>query len=323
MKSITKASDPENNTSKRRIHIGELFNIDGSLSLAGGYLSDNQYGGSGFFTSVFFQPQIAVKGIPVDLTWNIIQPPHGPLQFGRFNLGFSKKNFEEFLKNQAADSLLHIDADSLLNYQEVHSKLSDFQYLKSVSESSREYRKLQADSLSGKEVFPDEIRMDSLRKVIAEYNALNTRFHQLKSANSSSLSGDLKKDSLQNTLRSEELKFSNSKGEAKSISDSLQKLEEWNNLSGIGKFLMRFDKISIGYDVLDYSRLSVIGYPYSGGALDYSYKGIITGFAVGKHAPYYSSTLFGGSGINFSNDFKDEANIFPAQWDPKLGIHVT
>jgi len=308
--SVTKATDPESMKKEKSFLLSDLFSINGNLKFGGGYLSNNQYGENGFYSTISFQPQIAIRGVPVDLSWNVVKPPHGMLQFGHFNIGFSKSNFQNFLENQKLESLDIANVDSLWNLEEVQAKLSEMDYLQMVSESNKEFIRLQKDSLLGKTSAIDAIRMDSLRQVVAEYDKLNKRFHELKTLNKTK---SLKvADSTQIDLTSSQKKIENTKGVAKSISDSLKTIDSINTLTHIQRVFMRFEKISLGYDVLDYSRLSVVGYPYIGGAVDYNYKGLLTGFAAGKHSPYYSST----TGALFSNEFVSDANMAHL----KLGI---
>jgi len=309
---ITKAADPENMIGKKPIHIDDLFSINGNLRLGGGYLSNNQYGENGYYTTISFQPQIAIKGVPIDLSWNVVKPPQGALQFGHFNIGFSKQNFQRFLEDQKANSFVNANVDSLMNFEEVKAKLSEMDYLQTVSESSKEYKILQKDSLSGAFSATNEIRMDSLRQVVSEYETLNRRFHELKVLGNQGSVKNLGKDSTQMEISGTQRKIKNDKGEAKAISDSLKMLEDINHLTKLQQTFMRFDKISLGYDVLDFSKLSVVGYPYIGGAADYSYRGVITGFAVGKHVPYYSSI----NGGIFSNEFANDADMLHF----KLGV---
>lgn len=287
-----------------------MIDLSGYLKISGGYMTNNEFGEDGYCSSVLFQPRLALSGIPVCLSWNIIQAPGGPLQFGRFSLGFTKEGFKNYLNEKKVKSQPSFQNDSLQEYQSVSSQLSDMSYLQDVSNSNIEYRQLKNDSLSGNTSAMDEMKMDSLRTVLGEYESLNRRFHELKSIGTNynpNLQGAL--TDLYSDSNGGQEKIKNVKGEAKAISDSMD-AAELTGLSKTQKFLMRFEKISVGYDVLSHSKLSVISYPYTGAGTDYSYKGLIVGGSVGKHSPYYSPTSFSfSSGMHLPSSLTDKTTV--------------
>lgn len=301
----TFASDPENKFEKKSIDLPHLLDMSGSIQVLGGYISNNGYGEDGFCSSFLFQPRLTLSGVPINVTWNIVKAPYGPLQFGRFNLSFSKGEFLHYLESAQLDSLTHLSNDSLEEYNDVKSQLSDREYLKKVSDSNIQYTQLRNDSVTGKLDANDAMRMDSLREVVSKYEILNRRFHELKFVGSS-----LKEINNQTISESSAKKIDNIKGEGKAISDSLKAIPDLSNLNKAQKIFMRFDDIILGYGVLNHSQLSVMGYPFTGAGLNYNYKGVIAGVTAGKHSSFFNSTSFNFSSISsYPSRFAEQSGI--------------
>ena len=305
-------TDQENIVRKNHIAHYDPIQISGTVRVAGGYLLNNEYGQDGYYGSIFFQPQIVLLGIPVNLSWGLIQPSVGPVQLGRFNFSFSRDAFRRYLNDYRKENTSLFDNDSLREFNSKKMQLSDMNYLQKVSGANVEYHKLINDSLSGNLSAIDLIKMDSLRAIVSEYESLNDRYHELKNTNVNGYNNNFEANS--NKLKSDTLvnnrNFKNYKGEAKSISDSLDRVSQNPDLSRIQNIFMRFDKISVGYDVLNHSKLSVMGYPFFGGGIDYNYKGLVLGATAGKHSAFYNTSSFSFSnGLNFPSQFTDKTSV--------------
>jgi len=264
--------------------------------VTGGYgtLYNNKFGNSGSYLFGKVNSVINYKGVPFTTSCGYTSASNGISKFGPFSVKFSRINLDKFIQDELSQTDLRQGANAKQKFQELAQKLADYEYLERVSNANIKYREICKDTSTYNSDAHSMVK-DSLRIIIDEYEEMQWEFRKLRSS----------KLGVVDSIASKEIRNSNISNSADSITSVDSMVLYANKRSNLEKFVSntdtikyskfqhiwsKFEKISIGYDVLDQSIITMSSYSYAGFTIDYKLKYLTIGGSIGKHSGYSNSS---------------------------------
>lgn len=286
--------DPNNKNPKR------LLSFNADLSTGFGVMDNNHYGQNGTYFHSMLKSQTVLKGIPLNCSWGFVKTQNRSGRLDPFTIGFSRLSLDNFMLKSALEQTVNSEDLKNSQFTELATKLADYNYLEKVSNATVRYRQLSVDSV---EVFDAAriLELDSLKSIIDDFEKTRSEFQKLrfvqKTINDSLnlLEGKVR-DSLSINKEKIPLDTIGSKRLSK-----LQTIEQQCKIKGLEytrlqKVMSGFDNISIGYNVLNQSALSVYSYPFAGLTFDYQHKNFCN-YSVPKVAIFTSEANTGNPAL--------------------------